>query len=198
MKKKEILDHMVQDCNGYLKVQLAVEKGISRTYIYNYIDENKMEKAARGLYLHKDAWNDELFTLQSVYKKIIFSGETALYLHGLTDREPFNITATVKRDYGGTKRLKKKGVRLYYVSQDIFLMGVAEVTTNFGNVVHAYDQDRCLCDTIIHKKDLEIQTFETAMKEYMSSKEKNLRRLMKYANRLGIEDKVRKYTEVML
>jgi len=34
-----------------------------------------------------DVWPDDLFILQQRNGAIIYSGETALYLHGLTDRE---------------------------------------------------------------------------------------------------------------
>lgn len=34
-----------------------------------------------------DVWLGELFILQQRNGAIIYSGETALYLHGLTDRE---------------------------------------------------------------------------------------------------------------
>ena len=35
------------------------------------------------------------------------------------------------------------------------------------------------------------------MKEYMSSKEKNLTRLVEYANKLGVRDEVMMYVEMM-
>lgn len=42
-----------------------------------------MEKVAHGIYILDDVWSDELFVLQERNKSIIYSGETALYLHGL-------------------------------------------------------------------------------------------------------------------
>ena len=61
-----------------------------------------------------------------------------------------------------------------------------------------YDRERTICDIIRFKKDVEIQTFQTAMKEYMRNKGKNLGNLIGYARALGIEEKVRTYTEMML
>ena len=45
---------------------------------------------------------------------------------------------------------------------------------------------------------MEIQVFQTAIKEYMNSKGKRLDNLMQYANVLGVEDDVRLYTEMLL
>ena len=72
------------------------------------------------------------------------------------------------------------------------------MNTGFGNEVPVYDRERTICDIIRSKNDIDIQTFQTAMKEYMSSKEKRLGNLISYAKEFGIEDIVRTYTEVML
>ena len=48
------------------------------------------------------------------------------------------------------------------------------------------------------KEKTDIQIFQTAMKEYVSSEDKNIPNLMLYASKLKMEDKVRLYTEVML
>ena len=81
---------------------------------------------------------------------------------------------------------------------DLLEMGRIEKETNFGNKVYVYDMDRTICDIIRYKDKLEIQTFQTALREYMRSKDKNIHNLMKYAEKMKISDKVRVYTEVML
>ena len=48
------------------------------------------------------------------------------------------------------------------------------------------------------RKKYEIQLYQTAIKEYMSSKEKNLSRLIEYAVKLGVRDEVMMYVEVMV
>ena len=61
-----------------------------------------------------------------------------------------------------------------------------------------YDKERCICDLIKDRKKYEIQLYQTAIKEYMSSKEKNLSRLIEYAVKLGVRDEVMMYVEVMV
>ena len=45
---------------------------------------------------------------------------------------------------------------------------------------------------------MEVQQFQTAMKDYMHGKDKKLSRLIEYAERLGIRDEVMKYVEIMV
>ena len=77
-------------------------------------------------------------------------------------------------------------------------MGISMISTAFGNEVPVYDKDRTICDIIRNKGSMEIQTFQTAMREYMSGAGKNLGNLIRYARQFGIENEVRTYTEVML
>ena len=49
---------------------------------------------------------------------------------------------------------------------------------------------------ISDRKKIEVQNFQTALKGYMSGKDKKLSRLIEYAKKLGIRDEVMKYVEV--
>ena len=112
-----------------------------------YVKEHAMEKVARGIYITDDVWPDELFILQTKNPTVIFSGETALYLHGLIDREYTEVCITVPNGYNAT-RLKSANVRVKYVTKEIHGMGVCSVPSISGNTVRAYDQERCICELI--------------------------------------------------
>ena len=71
------------------------KRQFSKTYLSKYVKENGYERVAHGIYAAPDIWPDELYLLQKMNPKIIFSGETALYIHGLTDREYSRIEVTV-------------------------------------------------------------------------------------------------------
>lgn len=162
-----------------------------------YVKEHAMEKVARGIYITDDVWPDELFILQTKNPSVIYSGETALYLHGLIDREYTEVCITVPNGYNAT-RLKSANVRVKYVPKEIHGMGVCSVPSISGNTVRAYDQERCICELIKDRKKYEVQNFQTAVKEYMAGKGKNLSRLVEYAEKLKIRDEVMKYVEVLV
>lgn len=65
-------------------------------------------------------------------------------------------------------------------------MGIIEVESNYGNLLRIYDKERCICDMVAERSDVEVQTFQTAMKEYMSSSEKKMDVLLIYAEKLGL------------
>lgn len=197
MDKRRVLECLIEENNGYLLTSMAIEKAISKPYLARYVKEMEMERVARGVYITDDVWPDELFIMQVRSAAVIFSGETALYLHGLIDREYSEICVTVPTGYNAT-HLKGNHVQIRYASKDAYGLGVCEIASSSGNKIRVYDKERCICNLITDRGKVEVQNFQTAIKEYMSLKDKKLSRLIEYAEKLGIRDEVMKYVEVLV
>ncbi|MBP3460057.1 MAG: type IV toxin-antitoxin system AbiEi family antitoxin domain-containing protein [Lachnospiraceae bacterium] len=197
MNKYEQMSNLLQENNGYLFTAQVEKEGISRTYLAKFVRENNLEKVAKGIYISQDTWADELYILQVCNPKIIYSGETALYLHGMIDREYTDICITVPPRFNQT-RLRSKGVIVHQEKPAIYQLGIVEVETNYGNMVRTYNKERCICDIIKNRGNIEVQQFQTAMKTFMRDKTKDMSRLMLYGEQLKIRDEIMKYVEVML
>ena len=89
-------------------------------------------------------------------------------------------------------------MRIKYASKNSYGLGVCTLPSASGNMVKVYDRERCICDLISDRKKIEVQNFQTAIKEYMSEKEKKLSKLIEYAEKLGMRDEVMKYVEVFV
>lgn len=197
MTKYEQLRNLLQTNNGYLFTQDVERSGISRTYLARYVKDNELERVANGVYISQETWEDELFILQHSYPNVVYSGETALYLHSMIDREYSKIYITVPQGFCRT-RLHKRGIQVHQERRELYEMGIIEMTTNYGNIVRTYDKERCVCNLIKSRGDIEVQQFEAVIKTYMRSRDKNLTQLMRYAAALGNKDEVMKYVEMML
>lgn len=197
MNKYEKMRKLLQENNGYLFTAEVEKTGISRTYLAKFVRENNLEKVAKGIYISQDTWADELYILQICNPKIVYSGETALYLHGLTDREYTDICITVPPRFNQT-RLRSRGIIVHQEKSSVYQLGIVEIETNYGNVVRTYDKEKCICDMIKNRGKMEVQQFRAAMKTYMHDKTKDLSRLMIYGEKLKIRDEIMKYVEVML
>lgn len=197
MSKYTLIEKTIEKNNGYLFSSEVENQGISRTSIANYVKKNGMERVAKGIYITLDSWEDSLYIMQKKYSDIIFSGETALYLHQMIDREYSEVSVCVPRGFSGS-RLREKGVSIHQEGPDEYGLGVTEVTTIFGNIVRAYNRERCICELIKNRKEYEVQMFQTAIKEYMTSKNKDLSLLSKYAEKLKMQDEIMKYVEVLV
>lgn len=194
VNKKEIIEAKILQNQGIIQITDIVAEGISKQYAIKYLQGKNCERVAKGIYLAPDAWQDDLYIIFLQHKKIVYSHDTALYLLGLSEREPIRFTVTVPRgykvDYKGKSPLKK----ITAVKERYFL-GMDTAVTPYGHTVPCYNAERTLCD--IFRMDSEIQEKQFAVKEYLNGM-KNLPRLMEYAKMLRVEKKIKQYMEVLL
>lgn len=174
--------------NGMLSTRMIEPLNISRQYLSIMENNNEIEKVSRGIYLSPSAFEDSYFSFQQKYKKAIFSHMNALYFYGMTEEFPYNYTVTVPQSYHVDTVNEKCNV--FYVSDDIYEIGVTEVETPSGNKVRAYDKERCICDIIRSKGRMDPEQVKKSVKQYIQSKDKNVAKLSVYAKRMGISVKV--------
>ena len=104
----------------------------------------------------------------------IFSNDTALYFHGLSDRTPIKCTLTIPSGYN-TRLLKNKKYKFFYVKKDLHGLGVQVINTNYDNKIKIYDIDRTICDIIKNKNKLDISLVTEAIKNYINSSKKRIK-----------------------
>ena len=79
---------------------------------------------------------------------------------------------------------------MFYVNSDIYNLGLTEVKTPMGNIVKAYDMERCICDIIRSINRMDLEHVKYSVKKYLQRKDKNITKLTQYAEKMGIKDKV--------
>ena len=193
----DVLDALVRGGNGVLRTADAVAAGITRPVLGNYVRERDLERVGHGLYLAPDAWKDGMYLLHLRCPQAVFSHDTALFLHDLTDREPLAYSITVKTGYNPT-RLKSEGVQVFTIKAELHEVGLTTAQTPFGHDVPVYDMERTICDVLRSRSHIEMQTFQDALKAYARRKDKDLRTLVRYAKLFRVEKILRQYLEVLL
>ena len=174
--------------NGMLSTRMIEPLNISRQYLSIMEKNNDIEKISRGIYISPNVFEDSYFSFQQKYKKAIFSHMNALYFYGMTEEFPYNYTVTVPQNYHVDTVNEKCNV--FYVSDDIYEIGIAEAETPNGNKVRVYDKERCICDIIRSKGRMDPEQVKKSIKQYIESKDKNIAKLSDYAKRMGISEKV--------
>ena len=164
---------------------------------HEYVKEKNLQQVAHGIYVSEDTWIDAMFLLHLRCGQAVFSHESALFFHDLTDREPSPYAITVRRGYS-TTRLKAEGLSVYTIKPELYEVGLTTGQTPFGHTVPIYDMERTICDLLRSRSSMEIQTFQGALKMYARRKDKDLRTLMRYAGMFRVEKILRQYLEVLL
>jgi predicted transcriptional regulator of viral defense system len=165
-------------------------------FLSDFVKRNSLVKVAPGFYASSDFIIDDLFILQKRFPKYIFSGMSALYLHGLTDKIPTVIEVTAPQNYKPSRKVIDNHSILKISSDDKYCLGIEGAKTMFGNIVRTYDAERTICDVIKYRDRYDSETFVKAIKSYIK-KVNNQIKLFRYAKELGIEKKVYEMMEVL-
>ena len=176
----------------------AEELGYTRHNLSELTKNGQLERLRPGLYQLKGKVIDDFVLISSNSNRIIFSHQTAIYLHDLSDRTPNVFHISVPQGYNASHiKNRYEDLQVHYVKKDLYEIGKTEIKSPQGNLIPVYDIDRTICDIIIDREKIDKQIFTEAMKRYFKSPNKNLRRLIKYSRLFKIEDEIRKYMEVL-
>lgn len=184
--------------HDYITPRIAEKSGISKFKFYKYVHENGLEAVSRGVYSTGSDWVDELYVLHQRCPNAVFSHDEAFYYHGLIDREPFIHTLTIYSGYNSHRLTADGSCKVYTVKRELLDVGKSVVKDNDGNLIPMYDLERTICDLMRSRNGIEVQDFNSALKAYVSRKDKNLNQLMEYAKLFRVDNVIRRYMEVLL
>ena len=197
MSQFQQLDQLMERQDGMLRTGQALAAGISKPVFYQFVQSRGLEQAAHGIYLSKDAWVDAMYLLHLRCPQAVFSHETALFLHGISDRTPFEHTVTAPSGCIPSAAIKAE-CKVYYIKPELFELGKTMLQTPAGNPVPCYDLERTICDVIRSRNKIGTETFLSALKQYAASPKKDLNRLDEYARQMRVSGVLRQYLEVLL
>jgi len=193
----EKIRKMLSDQNGVITTSDLAQFDIPRVYLSLLEQNGKIERVSRGVYKTPSAMQDEMFIFQSKYKSCIYSHETALFLHDLTDRTPLHYSITVPSGYHSSS-LNGSEYKIYYVNRKLLDLGVVVAQSPQGNELRVTNLERTICDILRSRNQMDVQYVTNALKRYVTRKEKNINLLYSYAKAFHVQKIVRQYLEVLL
>lgn len=170
---------------------------IPRVYISKLISIGKIERVSRGVYVAVGEIEDEMYYMQVKYPKLVYSHETALFIHELTDRTPFEYAVTVPSVYKVPQNVSENN-KVYYIKKELHELGIITAKTSFGNKIKVYDVERTICDILRSRERIDIQIINEALKRYVKLKNADFSRLSEYAKEFRVDKILKKYIEVLL
>ena len=191
------LSTILSQNGGIITTAQANAVGVSNERLRLFVKSGELERVAHGVYVSVDAFIDRMYIFQLQRPKIIYSHETALYLHGLTDRDPLHYSVTVPSGYN-TVRLRKDGLIVFMVKPILHGLGSEQLETVFGHKIIAYGLERTICDSIRSRNQMDPTIVTDAVKRYTRRNDKNLNVLMEIAEAFRVTKLLRSYLEVLL
>ncbi len=197
MNGQKRIEYILQEQDGVITTADALKNNISKPVFLEYVKKMGLNKVAHGIYSSDEAWPDVFRQLQMRYPALTFSHESALYLHGVAEREPDPIAVTVKRGYHSSS-MEQYSLKIYYMSVQNVELGLMEKESPTGHLVRCYNLERTLCDLLRSQRTVDYQELTNAFKMYVKRRDKNIPLLMRYGETFRVTKKLKAYMEVLL
>jgi len=197
LSQLERVRKLLEDHHGTLLTSDLAKFNIPRIYLSILEHNGEIERVSRGVYRLIASIDDEMFNFQVRYKSSIFSHETALYLHDLTDRTPLSYSISIPVGYHSIS-LNEGGHKMSYVNRELFALGVISMKSPHGSEIRTTNLERTICDVLRSRNQVDVQFVNEALKKYVVHNDKNIDQLYNYASRFRIQKIVRTYIEILL
>ncbi len=197
MNDLEKILQLTQENNGYITTKEIVDNGLSKMALKRLCDNGLLKRVSTGYYSLPNMINDDYYKIIYKSKNAVFSYNTSLFLHELSDRTPLYFDVTVPRGYGGPLQ-NIDVVSLHYVDKNILNLGMEIIKSPFGMDIKCYDVERTICDIIKNKNNMDKEIYTKALKWYAEKKDKDMLKLSKYSKKLNIEKEVAEIMQLIL
>jgi predicted transcriptional regulator of viral defense system len=188
----------VLDANGgVITVRQGRSAGVSHAQFLRGMQSGELERVSRGVYMLPGELDDVMYIAQLRRPLLVFSHDSALLLHGLTDRYPPSHSVTFPTGYN-TKPLIADGLTTFSVKRGLYKQDIVQMTSPLGHEVRTYSLDRTIVDCVRSRNRMTAEIVTEAVKRYAVRSDKNIGSLMAIAEQFGVSKLIRTYMEVLL
>jgi predicted transcriptional regulator of viral defense system len=184
---------------GYVSTKEVEDKGINRYYINQLEKLGLLLKVKTGLYKwgnYDFQYNFELVDVFKIVPKGVLCLTSALAYYDLTTYNPWQYEIAIER----TKRVTIPDyppIKLMYFSNKQLELGIVETAID-GHTVRLYNIEKTICDCVRYRNKIGIVIVKEGINEYLKRKDKDLHKLMKYAEVCRVQKILKEYLEVLV
>lgn len=196
MNKEYILKTMKEN-NGVLKTSNLDFYSISTKKIQSMAKNGEIERIGKGLYLHPDFFEDEYYIINYRVPKGIFSHESSLYLHKLSDENPSFFTLTIPSGWNSQLLKDKDKYKFFYLKNELWELGQEKIKTPYGNEVLVYSKERTLAEMVSKIDKMDRDLVLKALRYGLRNNLLDCVKLLEYADKFKSRTIMRTYLEVI-
>ncbi|EJN56490.1 hypothetical protein MK904_04335 [Loigolactobacillus coryniformis] len=183
--------------HGTLMLKVAKEHGIQQKTLDALVNNAVLDKDYPGVYVESGDFADPFYFRAVKFSRGIFSHETALYLHDMTDELIDRYIMSFPRGYHNAN-LSEYFIVPRIVNQRFYEFGVTKIETLNGNTVPVYDAERTLCDIWRKSYKADPSVKIKALNAYFERPDRDFNKLANYAQVLKVGNEFMTALEVKI
>ncbi|GGH61517.1 transcriptional regulator [Paenibacillus silvae] len=192
--------HVLAEHHGIARTKDFIKAGVSPYHIKKLEFIGEIERIKQGLYRQSgliQEMPDEMVEVTKLIPKGVICLLSALSYYELTTYNPWEYQIAIHRSSKKPKLPDYPPIKIIYLADAQYNIGIDEVDIN-GSVVRIYDREKTICDMVRYREKLGMDLMKEGLRNYLKSSNKNITKLVSYADKLRIQTVLQKYLEVLI
>ena len=171
---------------SYYKINQLVKQGILIKLNKNYYENTNFDGEESDFY----------YAYAYVPNGVICLLSAAVH-YNLSTHRPDAIDIAIPRKARVSTLPEWPELKIYYFTDERFSVG-AEIIEVGKNKFRIYDVEKTVVDIVFYREKIGIEETKEVLSNYLHRKDRNLNKLIRYAEMLKCEDTINKYLEVLI
>lgn len=171
---------------SYYKINQLVKQGILIKLNKNYYENTNFDGEESDFY----------YAYAYVPNGVICLLSAAVH-YNLSTHRPDAIDIAIPRKARVSTLPEWPELKIYYFTEERFSVG-AEIIEVGKNKFRIYDVEKTVVDIVFYREKMGIEETKEVLSNYLHRKDRNLNKLIRYAEMLKCEDTINKYLEVLI
>ncbi len=190
------IEEYLEDHDGIVRTSVFQGDGFHNSYLTELVEEGYLVRIKAGLYLTAEKQSvTGFYEIQLALPSAVICLASALEIYELTTYEPPSVHIAIPRD-DKTIPPEYPPVRKFSFGNTRYNLGMTNVGVE-GKDIATYDREKTICDCIRYRRVLGQDIVNEAVRNYLSSRETNIDRLIEYSRVLKSKGPVQTHLRLM-
>lgn len=172
---------------------------------YSYYDINKLEDSGRLARVNKKYYENldfsgepnDFYAVSAISDKAVVCLISAAVYYDLSEERPSAVEAALPRGTRMPSQPDWPAMKFFLFSKERYETGIRTVNED-GNLYRIYDMEKTVCDIVFYRNKIGFEPAVKIVKNYLNRSDRDINRLMKYAEKLRVETAMRQFLEVLV
>lgn len=193
----ERIEALIEEKGGMAKTGDILALGIDYRRLLSFLDEGKLKRIKNGYYGLADD-DDEEKLIATMFKDGILTMASGLFYQGYLKMRPSSWSIAVSKNVSKSRfKLSYPVITPYYCEESAMSFGV-EIKNVGGQMMKVYTKDRLACEVLKYEDKISRDDFKEGLLNYIKDESKNVEKLMEFAAKRKVTNKVRQVIGVWL
>ena len=180
-------------------IQELKDKGLSYYKINQLVKQGILIKLNKKYYENTnfDGEESDFYYAYAYVPNGVICLLSAAVHYNLSTHRPDAIDIAIPRKARVSTLPEWPEFKIYYFTDERFSVG-AEIIEVGKNKFRIYDVEKTVVDIVFYREKMGIEETKEVLSNYLHRKDRNLNKLIRYAEMLKCEDTINKYLEVLI